>query len=134
MPLLQNVAGKSIAIFCRKNIRPLLAETLTKREALVTPVVCYQRQRPIIDSDQTLQAWQEADINLINSTSPNSLENLVAMVNENTRDWLFNKPLLVISDRMAKSANTLGFKNDLIISDNACDEAVLKAMIAWYAS
>ena len=128
LPLLQNISGKKIAIFCGENPRPLLKAALDQRSAEVDEVICYRRGCPSIDPLPARKQWQDADINLIISTSSESLANLCQLfINTSTADWLLPIPLLVISPQVAAQARRAGFQS-IITVQNPSDSAIFAAI------
>jgi uroporphyrinogen-III synthase len=128
---LNQVNNKNIAIFQGLGGRDLLATTLRQRGANVTEAIAYQRKMPVVDIMDYLPDWQADGIDVIISTSQESLQNLVTMVGPQEKDWLYNLPLIVISERMATFAQQIGFKQPPIVADNASDAALLAAFIYW---
>ena len=123
---LKDIVGQKVVIFMGKDGRQLLSDTLSHRGAKVTTVICYQRQCPKKRLSKSL------DVNIIVSTSSESLRNLLAMTDKHVLSWLLKTPLLVISQNMLQTAKELGFQK-LIMADNASNEAVLKALQKWYS-
>jgi uroporphyrinogen-III synthase len=122
-PLLQEISGKNIAIFCGENSRGLLKSTLTQRGARVDEIICYRRRCPIVDAAAVWQAWQRANVRLIISTSRESLANLWQLFDKVAHDGLLRIPLLVISPAMAEQAAQLGFQV-ILTAAGANDEAI----------
>lgn len=127
LPLLQNIDDKKIAIFCGEKTRPLLKTVLSQRGALVDEIVCYRRRCPNVDIAPVLSLWQATGIDLIISTSSESLENLWQLFAKLAADWLRHIPLLVISPRMAEQAKQLGFES-VTIAEGASDQAISNAL------
>ncbi len=121
---LENIDGKSIIIFCGENTRPLLKETLKGRGAKVTLAECYRRRCPKIN-EQDKQALLKQTINIIISTSKESLNNLCAMIGNDKS--LLKIPLLVISPSMKTLAENQGWQT-IICAPNASDQAVLDTL------
>ena len=97
LPILQSIDGAKLAIFCGENTRPLLKNALMERGAIVDEIICYRRRCPDVDVAQTLMDWQNDGVNLIISTSQESLENLWRLFGNMGGEWLLHTPLLVIS-------------------------------------
>jgi len=125
LPELQQVKSKKIILFRGKNGRELLADTLRNRGALVTNVDCYQRTLP--QNVPKLRIHPD----IIICTSNTGLQNLVTLLDKQNQSWLFNTPLLVISQRMAEFAHKLGFVKPVLIADNASNKAILNTLISW---
>jgi uroporphyrinogen-III synthase len=124
---LQHVNGKRILIIRGSGGRELLAETLRQRGARVDYAEVYRRAPPAPPADT---GWlQRADI--ITLTSSEALTNLVAMTPETARDTLYNKPLVVVSERGAQLARQLGFRREVLVTPLAGDEALIATLIEW---
>ena len=127
-PEMQHIENRKIIIFRGQGGRELLADTLRQRGATVEYAEVYRRAKP----HQDLSALQaQSPIDIITATSNESLQNLNDMAGETFRDWLLKLPLVVISQRSAKLAQTLGFHQPAIIAEDASDQGLLDAIIHW---
>ncbi len=126
-PLLQTVADKAILIFSGEGGREILADTLQARGAKVTKVATYRRLCPQANLAALLPSWEISGLNVIISTSNESLQNLVKLAGDDASEWLCRKVLIVISERMAQFAQTLGFTR-IMISTNASDAAIVQVL------
>jgi len=115
LPILNDVNGKSIVIFCGENSRSLLKDTLQERGAHVKSAICYRRECPATHANP-------GPIDCIISTSQESLTNLVRLLPE-----AIHKPLLVISPAMRGLASQLGF-SEVLMASNASDQAILSKL------
>ncbi len=122
----QDCHGVQMGIVKGQGGRQQLEETLRARGAHVLPVACYERRRPA----GFLPKNTLAQVNMLVCTSRESLQNLLNMVHSAEQDNLRHKPLLVISERVAHAARHEGFQH-IIVSQKACDEAMVKAAIEW---
>lgn len=127
LPELQDVRSKKIIIFMGKGGKQLLPGILRQRGAEVTTTICYRRQCP------QRQIFEPLPVNIITSTSSESLHNLLTMTDVKILPWLLKMPLLVISRDMLHAAKKFGFQK-VIIAENASNEAVLNALHKWYSS
>lgn len=134
LEVLQNPHGKKITIFCGENPRPLLAETLKARGAIVQEVICYRRVKPHFNVHTELGPLKAASIDCIISTSLESLNNLYEMLAEEGRDWLLSRQLLVISQAMLERAKELGFKKSPLLAKNASDAAIVERLKDFYCA
>ena len=127
LPALQaeKVQGRQIAIFRGDGGRELLSETLRARGAIVRQVSVYQRRCP---SPRPL-SQEAADVIVI--TSGEALHNLIAMLNAPT--WLWSKPLIVLSKRLAELARKQTFQR-LWIAPEMSDNGLFIAILHWRES
>ncbi len=131
LPAMQDVDGQRFVIFRGSGGRELLADELRKRGAIVEYVEAYRRACPRADSTELLQRWQQGLISIVSVTSAESLNNLVEMLGDTGNSLLTATPLLVVSERMLALAEKLGFKHPPLVAENATDEALVKALLAW---
>ena len=131
MPQMRDVKGKKIVVFRGEGGRELLAETLRERGADVTYAECYKRSKPAADITPLMREWARGDINIVTVTSNEGLSNLFDMVGQLGRKWLQKTPLLVISNRAVQLAKELGFKSEIIVAEQAGDDAIIKAILDW---
>ncbi len=127
LPALQNIKNKSIAIFCGENSKPLLKDNLIQRGATVDEIVCYRRECPTITNNE-LKSLRSKPINLIITTSKESLQNLTKVFPLSSDQWIYKKHLLVISESMAELAHEMGFVSKVIIAKNATDQAIVDTL------
>lgn len=124
---LQQVAGQAILIFRGVGGRELLAETLRARGARVDYAEVYRRAVPPPPANSD---WlDKADI--ITFTSSEAMQNLVAMTPAALHAKLFDKPLVVVSQRCAEQARKLGFRHPPLITPLAGNEAIVQTLINW---
>lgn len=102
-----------------------LANELNRRGAIVHKAELYQRHSPAKPTLDQLEQWQQ-EINLVASTSQESLSNLVNLFHP-IKQWLLSTPLLVISDNMLDLAKKKGFQT-VLVANNATDEALIDAL------
>ena len=131
LPQLQEVSGQRIAIFRGSGGRELLADTLRKRGARVEYAEAYRRVRPNSDSAELLKRWRQGVVNIVLVNSAESLRNLVQMLGKAGAPLLSGTQLLVVSERMLALTEELGFHYPPIVADNATDNAVVDALLAW---
>lgn len=127
-PRLQQVAGQRIVIFRGQGGRALLGETLCLRGAEVAYAEVYRRVCPTSNPDDVLARW--SDIEVVTATSNEALDNLVHLLGEANLTRLQQTPLLVISERMARHAAALGFRQ-VQCTERAGDEAIVAALIKY---
>lgn len=131
LPQLRQVAGQRVVIFRGSGGREYLAEQLRARGAEVHYAEAYRRVRPATDPAELNRAGERGEFDIVLVNSAESLRNLYHMVGVQGRRWLLATPLLVVSERMPALAQELGFEQVPRVADNATDEAVLAALLAW---
>jgi uroporphyrinogen-III synthase len=131
LPQLQSVGGKSVVIFRGAGGREALANELQLRGARVEYAQVYARRRPRENLAALLSSTQREAVDIVVVTSNEALENLVAMAEPAMKDWLLNKPLVVVSHRAVELAARLGFGRPVLCSTSASDEAVVAALQNW---
>ena len=94
---------------------------------MVDYAFCYRRALPSIQEEE--RAWvRQQSIDLIVTTSQESLNNLHALFSPSAQAWLTRIPLLIISQNMAHQAKKLGFRSEIFIASNASDEAIVETL------
>ena len=123
-PLMQaeQVSGLKIIIFRGEGGRQLLGDTLQHRGAKVFYADMYRRLPPS-DATQLSALLQQTDVVTISSNS--GLQNLYDMVED--KRLLTERTLIVPGQRAFSLAKTLEF-NEIIVAENATDEACLNAL------
>lgn len=131
LPQMQQVAGLRMVIFRGNGGRGILANTLRSRGADVNYVECYQRVKPAVDSHKPDQLGKitGADVVLINSAD--SLKNLCELLDNQQVANVSGMQLLVVSQRLVEIARKSGFVKPPLVADNATDQAVIDALLAW---
>ncbi|AFJ03000.1 Uroporphyrinogen-III synthase [Methylophaga frappieri] len=119
---LQDVAGQKIVIIRGQGGRPLLADTLHARGATVRYIEVYKRQLPRILEQDIADAGQ---CDMLLATSVQSVDHLVQLF---TNKALFNKPLIVLSERIKHVALAKGF-SQVLVTHNASDTAIMQKLI-----
>lgn len=125
------IADRKIIIFRGRGGEELLASTLKERGAQVDYAEIYQRRCPKYDKDHINSIWAISTPDIVIVTSNNGLQNLVALLNEEQREILFSRQLLVIGSRMLDLAMTFGFSRKPIVADEASDQGILETAIRW---
>jgi uroporphyrinogen-III synthase len=121
---------KKCAVFKGNSGNEQLEAGLREAGAKVTEIVCYQRVRSQDNPQPLAHAITEQKIDLIIMTSGDALKALHAMLPENSIALLNEIPLLVISERIEKIAQTLGFQR-IILARDASDEAIVASISNW---
>lgn len=128
LPDLQLIENKKIAIICGENTKPLLAQTLKKRLAQVNAIVCYRRKNLYYDMKQWMPKLLSANINLVVVTSLKSYFALLSLFQKpEYRNWLLQKTICVIHDKMKKQAKQDGFSY-IVCAQNPTTESITSAI------
>jgi len=128
---LQQVDGQHILIVRGVGGRQQLATVLRERGAEVVYAEVYRRGRPEADSTALLDDWQAGRIQVVTASSREVLDNLWHMLPEAGQQWLRETPLVVIGERTAALARTLGFKHTALIAEPASDAGIVQALKQW---
>ena len=120
---LQDMGGKQVVIVRGDGGRSKLKDELEQRGARVEYAEVYRRLIPDRNPANLLHGWDRL-IDVVSVTSNESLDNLFTMLGGEGRDKLLSTPLLVVSQRMARHAETLGCQY-IYLADNASDGAIL---------
>lgn len=127
---MHHVQNKHIVIIRGKGGRELLAQTLMQRGSYVHYIEVYERIMPEY-TDRQLINILSTNIDVLTATSNEMLDNLSHVIQRiNSIDY-FNKPLVVISERMVKYARKLGFKS-LLLTDHVSDEAIVETILTHF--
>jgi uroporphyrinogen-III synthase len=133
LPRFQQVAGQRIVIVRGAGGRELLATALAARGARVTLAEVYRRERPAIDPAPLLERWQRNEIGAVVVTSRESLRNLFDLLSVAGQDYLFDTPLVVVSDRIRQAATDHGCRS-ILLAREASDAALLAALLELTAN
>jgi len=126
LPLLNDVAGRKIALFRGVGGRELLAGTLRARGARVDYIETYERRPPAGNGDRLLSTVRESGINVITLTSAQMLTSLCDLV-DIKHHGINLIPLVVPSERTREAALAAGFEQ-VAVSTGATDEAITAAL------
>lgn len=130
LPLFKKISNKNILIFKGQGGRTYLQDQLKKRKAQVTEVYVYERKCPNI-SVAMLERITQLENPIVISTSCESLQNFVnIMISHLKANWLFQTPIVIISERMRQFALEIGFQDNLLhLADNATEQAILECLV-----
>ncbi len=118
-----DVSGQHILIVRGNGGRELIAETLRQRGASVSYAEVYRRQLPETDTTRLEEIWH-SQIDVILATSNQLLDNLVTLVAEKIGPLFFSKPVVVISSRMQRHAQQLGFSTIWLAEGPSNDQMI----------
>jgi len=125
---LQDVAGKICAIVRGVGGREKLAETLRNRGAGIVYLEVYSRRIPdAADSAELAVCLASQQLGAVTATSAEALQNLLAMLDNESHALLRALPLVVVSDRIGQTAEQLGFKR-IAASRQPTDAAILETL------
>ncbi len=131
LPAFADVAGQHILIFRGEGGREHLARVLRERGAVVDYAEVYRRVKPDADTGELLQRWARDEIQVIMLTSVEAMHNLYELVGKLGRQWLTRTDLIVASQRIREQALKLGLAGNILVADNATDEAMFKTLVQW---
>lgn len=118
-----DISGQHIVIVRGNGGRERLAEALTERGAMVSYLEVYERRLADSNPQQLLPLWRD-DIQVIIATSNQLLDNLVTLCSDSLGDQLFEKPVVVMSERMRSHAAQSGFKKIWLAERSSNDEII----------
>src|SRR3990167_2485958 len=122
LPILQK--AKKILLIKGENGRDILQNTLKERGTMVECLEVYQRVKIAYPKALINEIWQDDFIDIILFTSNEALEHIFTLFKE-FNSWLHNKPCVVISQRLARSARDKGIKTIFVTSP----EEILQGLI-----
>jgi uroporphyrinogen-III synthase len=121
-----DISGQRIIIVRGNGGREKLADTLRERGATVAYLEVYERRLADSHPRQLLPLWPD-DINVIIATSNQLLDNLIALCKDILGDQLFQKPVVVMSERMRSHAREMGFKK-IWLADRSSNDEIIKTI------
>lgn len=92
----------------------LIQDGLTAKGATIMPLEVYRRKPVYYSPDAIRSLWQDTPIDIILFTSQEAMQQLACLLGDMGKIWLCNKPCLVISQRLANAAASLGISERLI--------------------
>jgi uroporphyrinogen-III synthase len=123
----KHISGQKIVIIRGIGGREQLADTLRQRGASVDYIEVYKRGLADTDPDQLLPFWPD-QISLIIATSNQLLDNLLVLCRARLGKRLFDKPVVVLSERMHTHAQELGFKK-IWLAERSSNDEIIKTII-----
>ena len=124
MPALSAPDARDVVIVKGEGGRELLASELTRRGARVTEWVCYRRCWPDVDVSELAKV---GDGLIFQASSGEALCRLAELVAGGGRVDLFQSPIIVPSDRVARLAMDMGW-GQVIRAEDASDDAFIRAL------
>lgn len=132
MPELVDIDSKKILLVTGEGGRTLLEDELNQRGALVNRLEVYLRECPSPDPALLDFFWSDNLPRIVVSTSFESLQNLLSLTPHRLKMHLKRTPLLVVSSRLEGLARSLSLFDQILVAENASDEAILAKIQAWY--
>ncbi|ADV33961.1 uroporphyrinogen-III synthase [Candidatus Blochmanniella vafra str. BVAF] len=128
--LIQNISGRRALILKGNNGRTLLQNTLQQRGALVLSFECYTRNPIKYNGQEQLNLMLALNITTIVVTTKETLKQLYYLIPQHYRDtWLIQCQLIVVSIRLSKIAENLGWnKTNIIIAKSANNNAIFNIL------
>jgi len=127
LPEFQHIVGQKIRIIKGEEGRETLAHTLQSRGAQVSLQSVYRRILPEIDPAPIRLLLRAHKIDIIVCTSTEGIRNLLQLLGEESKSFLLNVPLLVISERLKDYAGELGFQV-IKLAKNASHQSILASL------
>lgn len=127
------VAGKRVLLVKGEGGRPVIAETLAARGALVTSIDVYRRACPAAKIRDLLEEPLE-NFGFIVITSGTALENLLSLATPAEAHHVLAARLVVASPRLANLARRRGALAEPIVSPAPADEAIVGALLSWWTA
>ncbi len=121
---IQNVTGKSIAIFRGVGGRELMAETLKTRGANVYFAESYRRVNPQKNTELLDAQWRQNKLDAVIVTSSEAMRYLLEMAGN--AEWLRHITICVNHERIAELPRQLGLK--VAVANAPGDEAMLQCL------
>ncbi|MFA6301928.1 MAG: uroporphyrinogen-III synthase [Legionella sp.] len=107
---LKNLKNQTVLLFKGEGGRTLIEESLLKRGAKLIKLAVYKRELPQFNKQLLESIWRNDGVDIILVTSEQSLNNLFLMFGSEAQSWLQSKLCLVLSERLAQYAASLGIK------------------------
>ena len=128
---LQDLRGRSVAIFRGQGGREWLRRELEGRGALVEYLECYRRARPDVPAGALLARWQAGGVEAVSITSAEGLANFLAMLGPTGGRYLRTTPVFVPHPRIELAARKLDIR-EVIVTGPGDDDTVAE-MAAFFA-
>lgn len=125
---LTQVEGKRIVLIKGEGGRKTLLKNLTHRGALVTEVYVYRRL--CIPVDQSLLAgFLKQETTVVSAASVDSLNCAIAAVPERKKAALLRMPLVVLSQRIADYAASIGWQGEVLVAPSMSSQGLIDAAL-----
>lgn len=132
LPRLNAVAGKRVVIVRGVGGRPVLADTLSARGAVVTYLECYRRSCPQSDVAPLLARWRAGGIDAVTIASAETLHNLAKLLGATGLPLLTGTPLFAPHEKIAEAARRLGVAPVVVTAGG--DAGLAAGLINWFGT
>ena len=129
LPLFQSLLNQKIAIIRGAGGRELLEKELRSRGGKILSVMAYERTLPLLTMKPYLALLQDKMIDLVIGTSGEGIQNLKILIGKDGFHSLKKVPLLVVSERIKRLAQDLGFQT-IWVARQAGNEAIAECINA----
>ncbi|MCF2829313.1 MULTISPECIES: uroporphyrinogen-III C-methyltransferase [unclassified Pseudoalteromonas] len=102
LPQLSSVEGKRVLLVKGKGGRPVIAQTLKARGAILDSLVVYERVAVKDNADGWLDHWRSQQIEGIVITSNSAADAIFNTQSSASKDWLAQRTFFVVSQRIAE--------------------------------
>lgn len=130
LPELQAMGGERVLILRGEGGRELLAQTLRARGAQVDYAEVYRRVTPHGEA-VALARLERGEVDIVTVSSSEGLRTLLELAGEAAGAQLRRLPLVMLSERTATLAGTLGFQGPFLVADEASDRGIMAAIVRW---
>lgn len=130
---MQEVVGKNILIFRGSGGREVLGERLAARGAKVSYAEVYRRVLPWEEAVRLNRFLSQAGLDLVMTTSQESLTNLVHMTWPALRESLKGVPIVAGGERVSAAAREAGFAT-VITAEDPTDQTMFDTLLNWVSS
>ncbi|OTA20924.1 Uroporphyrinogen III synthase HEM4 [Xenorhabdus beddingii] len=128
LPALQQMNNKKILLLRGNGGREVIASTLRIRGGTVDYCECYSRQPVKYHAADFSRHWQQCGIKTLVVTSGEMLQLLYNLITDSDgKAWLLGCYLVVVSERLAKIAQTLGWQT-IKVAKSADNDALIQAL------
>ncbi len=112
--ILQHVKNQTILLVKGEGGKMDISNTLLTRGAHLISLAVYRRTLPNTKQKRVHSLWHDDQVDIILFTSQQAMHNIFTLFGDAARYWLCGKPCLVISERLAEAAFTLGMRTILV--------------------
>ena len=129
----KELKNKTILILSGAGGRTLLTDSLKEQGAHVYKVVCYERRKVASTTIDLLLIVEQSRYTITICTSCEGLHSFFEKLGKQAAKHAKNIHLLVVSDRMSREAQQLGFDPcHIALAADATDAEIVKATVVWW--